>query len=68
MTEHQPENFTGDLEKRISAGLFRDRTFSAKRYLIGIAFDRLTMTSLSLALEREFDDYVTIRRLNQWYL
>ena len=26
------------------------------------------MSSLSLTLEREFDNYVTIRRLNQWYL
>ena len=31
---------------------------------------RLTMISLSLTLERGFDDYIyiTIRRLNQWYL
>ena len=26
------------------------------------------MISLCLPLEREFDDYVTIRRLNQWYV
>ena len=38
-----------------------------KRYLIRYR-SRLTMISLSLTLEREFDDYVTIRRLNQWYL
>ena len=26
------------------------------------------LLGIALTLEREFDDYVTIRRLNQWYL
>ena len=39
-----------------------------KRSLIIRYRFRLTMISLSSTLEHEFDDYVTVRRLNQFYL